>query len=79
MNNFLNKHIEEILGTIAGLLLSIKWHNIIFFYTTFSSIWEEMVVKFFVSVICGIGGGLGGIIIKMMIEEIKERYGKREK
>jgi hypothetical protein len=79
MQDFLSKHIEEILGAIAGLLLSIKWQKIIFFDIAFSSIWEEMTIKFLVSVFCGIGGGLGGIIIKVMIEEIKKSYGKRKK
>ena len=73
---FIHKHIEEGLGTIAGLMGFIHLKHF-FLAVHYPDVITDMSIKVFIAFMCGLSGGFAGLLIKIIGKKISKYTGDK--
>lgn len=69
--HFVIEHLEQISGTVVGLFVYLQFNQMLVI-PPFTDVFTEIVFKFLVAVVCGVGGGIGGWAVKELASLFKK-------
>jgi len=73
---FIHKHIEEGLGTVAGFMGFFHLKHF-FLATHYPDLITDTGIKILVAFMCGLSGGLAGLLIKIIGNKISKYTGEK--